>query len=67
MLYEVITGLFLQAVAPVRDRSGTVIGALAAGLMLNGDAALVDSMTRIVFGDDGGGAATIFLGDLRIV
>ncbi len=59
-------GLFLQAVAPVRDRSGAVIGALVAGVMLNGDAALVDSMTRIVFGDDRGGAATIFLGDLRI-
>lgn len=59
-------GLFLQATAPVRDRQGTVIGALAAGVMLNADSNLVDAITRIVFGDEGGGAATIFLGDLRI-
>lgn len=59
-------GLFLQAAAPVRDRQGAVIGALTAGVMLNADSDLADTITRIVFGDDPGGAATIFLGDLRI-
>ncbi|MCM2264403.1 MAG: cache domain-containing protein [Desulfuromonadales bacterium] len=59
-------GLFLQATAPVRNRQGVVIGALAAGIMLNADSNLVDTITHIVFGDDPGGAATVFLGDLRI-
>jgi len=59
-------GLFLEAVAPVCDRDGTVIGALAAGVMLNGETTLVDNITRTVFGDITGGAATIFLDDLRI-
>jgi two-component system NtrC family sensor kinase len=59
-------GLFLQATAPVRDHSGAVIGALAAGVMLNADDARVDNITHIVFGDESGGSATIFLGDLRI-
>jgi two-component system NtrC family sensor kinase len=59
-------GLFLQATAPVLDRHGTVIGALAAGVMLNRDDTLIDTITHVVFGDAPGGAATIFLGDLRI-
>lgn len=59
-------GLFLQAAAPVRDRSGTVIGALHAGILLNADNVLVDDITQIVFGGTPGGVATIFLGDLRI-
>ncbi|NJC88458.1 MAG: HAMP domain-containing protein [Desulfuromonas sp.] len=59
-------GLFLQAAAPVRDRSGTIIGALQAGVLLNADSTLVDDLTRIVFGGAPGGVATVFLGDLRI-
>ncbi|TLM65709.1 MAG: HAMP domain-containing protein [Deltaproteobacteria bacterium] len=59
-------GLFLLAAAPVRDRSGAVIGVLQAGTLLNGDTALVDDITHIVIGEAEGGAATIFLGDLRI-
>ena len=59
-------GLFLQAAAPVRDNSGEVIGALVAGVLVNSDQALVDDITRLVFEKDSGGAATIFLGDLRV-
>ncbi len=59
-------GLLLVAVAPLRAADGTVVGALQAGLMLNGDSRLVDTITRIVFDKEEGGAATIFLGDVRI-
>jgi two-component system NtrC family sensor kinase len=59
-------GLFLQAAAPVRDRDGTLLGALVAGVMLNGETHLIDNITRTALGDESGGTATIFLGDLRI-
>ncbi|OGR25535.1 MAG: hypothetical protein A2X79_01765 [Desulfuromonadaceae bacterium GWB2_53_15] len=59
-------GLVLVAVAPLRAVDGTVVGALQAGLMLNGDSRLVDTITRIVFDKEEGGAATVFLGDVRI-
>ncbi|GFE60471.1 cache domain-containing protein [Geobacter sp. AOG2] len=59
-------GLMLVAAAPLLTSDGRVVGALQAGFMLNGDSMVVDTITRIVFGQDGKGAATIFLGDVRI-
>ena len=59
-------GLMLVAVAPLLTSDGRVAGALQAGFMLNGDSRVVDTITRIVFDREGGGAATVFLGDVRI-
>jgi two-component system NtrC family sensor kinase len=59
-------GLVLVAVSPLRASDGTIAGALQAGFLLNGDSSLVDTITRIVFEREGGGAATVFLGDVRI-
>jgi two-component system NtrC family sensor kinase len=59
-------GLLLVAAAPVRGADGRVVGVLQAGLILNGDSRVVDTVTRTVFDREGGGAATIFLGDVRI-
>jgi two-component system NtrC family sensor kinase len=59
-------GLMLVAVAPLLAADGQVAGALQAGFMLNGDSRVVDTITRIVFNREGGGAATVFLGDVRI-
>ncbi len=65
------SGLMLVSAAPVRDRSGRIVGALYGGVMLNGTTALVDKIKRIVY--EGGrpegqniGTATIFLNDVRI-
>ncbi|NTV50066.1 MAG: HAMP domain-containing protein [Geobacteraceae bacterium] len=59
-------GLMLVAVAPLLMPDGRVAGVLQAGFMLNGDSRVVDTITRIVFEREGGGAATVFLGDVRI-
>jgi len=59
-------GLMLVAAAPLLTNDGRVVGALQAGFMLNGDNRVVDTITRIAFDQDGKGAATIFLGDVRI-
>lgn len=65
------TGMFMIAASPVRDRSGTVVGALYCGIMLNNSTELVDRIKAVVYegvrheGRDVG-AATIFLNDLRI-
>ncbi len=59
-------GLLLVAAAPVRGADGTVVGVLQAGMMLNGDSRVVDTVTSTVFDREGGGAATVFLGDVRI-
>lgn len=59
-------GLMLVATAPLLTSGGRVAGALQAGFMLNGDSRVVDTITRIVFDKEGGGAATIFLGDVRV-
>lgn len=59
-------GLILVATAPLLTSGGQVAGALQAGFMLNGDSRVVDTITRIVFDKEGGGAATIFLGDVRV-
>ncbi|MHB8056471.1 MAG: cache domain-containing protein [Desulfuromonadaceae bacterium] len=59
-------GLMLVATAPLLTSDGRVAGALQAGMMLNGDSRVVDTITRIVFAKEGGGAATVFLGDVRV-
>jgi two-component system NtrC family sensor kinase len=59
-------GLMLVAVSPVRGDDGSVVGVLQAGLMLNGDERVVDTITRIVYDHEAKGAATVFLGDVRI-
>jgi len=59
-------GLMLVAAAPLRTGDGRVIGALQAGLLLNNDERVVDAITRIVYDREVKGAATIFLGDVRI-
>jgi two-component system NtrC family sensor kinase len=59
-------GLMLVSASPLLTNDGRVAGALQAGFMLNDDSRVVDTITRIVFGQDGKGAATIFLGDVRI-
>lgn len=65
------TGLFLIAAAPVKDRSGTVVGALYCALLLNNSNDLVDRIKSVVSegvkGEGGAAAkATIFLNDIRI-
>ena len=59
-------GLMLVAAAPLRTDDGRIAGVLQAGFMLNGDSRVVDTITRIVHDREGGGAATVFLGDVRI-
>ena len=59
-------GLMLVATAPLLTSDGRVAGVLQAGFMLNGDSRVVDTITRIVFEREGGGAATVFLGDVRV-
>jgi len=59
-------GLLLVSASPVRSVDGRVLGVLQAGLMLNCDSRVVDTVTRTVFDREGGGAATVFLGDVRI-
>jgi signal transduction histidine kinase len=64
-------GLLLVAAAPVKDRNGTIVGALTGGLLLNRNNALVDKIKDTVyegvrFNNKEVGTATIFLGDLRI-
>lgn len=59
-------GLVLVAAAPLRGEDGAVVGALQAGLILNGDTRLVDTITRIVYEQEAGGTATLFLNDVRI-
>ncbi len=58
--------LMLVAAAPLRGDDGRVVGVLQAGLMLNGDERVVDTITRIVYDREAKGAATVFLGDVRI-
>lgn len=64
-------GMFMLAAAPVRDRSGSVVGALYCGTMLNNNNELVDRITRVISegvkSEEGATeTATIFLNDLRI-
>ena len=63
--------MFLFVAAPVRDRSGNVLGALYGGVLLNNNKGLVDKIRSVVYegaklqGRDVG-TATIFQGDVRI-
>jgi two-component system NtrC family sensor kinase len=59
-------GLMLVAAAPLRAEDGRVVGVLQAGMMLNSDERVVDAITRVVYDREVKGAATIFLGDVRI-
>lgn len=65
------SGMFMVAAAPVKDRSGTVVGALYCGVMLNNNNDLVDRIKSVVYegvrheGRDAG-TATVFLNDIRI-
>lgn len=59
-------GLLLVAAAPLLTTDGSVVGVLQAGRLLNGDNRVVDTITHIVYEKDKRGAATIFLGDVRI-
>jgi two-component system, NtrC family, sensor kinase len=59
-------GLLLVAAAPVRTADNRIVGVLQAGRLLNRDNRVVDTITRTVFDREGGGAATVFLGDMRI-
>ena len=59
-------GLLLVAASPILAVDGRVVGVLQAGLLLNNDSRLVDTITRLVYERDDGGAATLFLGDVRI-
>jgi two-component system NtrC family sensor kinase len=58
--------LVLVATAPLRTEDGRVIGVLQAGMLLNNDERVVDAITRIVYDREEKGAATVFLGDVRI-
>lgn len=65
------SGMLLVAAAPVKDRSGAVVGALTGGVLLNRNNGLVDKIKETVyegvkFNNKEVGTATIFLGDLRI-
>jgi two-component system NtrC family sensor kinase len=65
------SGMVMVASAPVRDRSGNVIGALYGGILLNNNNTVVDKIKKIVFegvqfDTKDVGTATIFLDDTRI-
>lgn len=65
------SGMFLIAAAPVRDPSGTVVGALYCAVLINNNNDLVDRIKKVVSegvsGEGGGDAtSTIFLNDVRI-
>lgn len=65
------SGMMLKAVAPVKDESGTLLGVLYGGILLNRNYEIVDRVKEIVYkgekykGRDKG-TATIFQHDLRI-
>jgi two-component system NtrC family sensor kinase len=56
----------LVAAAPLTADDGRMVGVLQAGLMLNNDERVVDAITRMVYDREAKGAATVFLGDVRI-
>jgi two-component system NtrC family sensor kinase len=65
------SGMAMMGAAPVRDRSGTVRGALYGGVVLNGTAEMVDRVWELLYHDethDGRsiGTVTLFQGDVRI-
>ena len=65
------SGMAMMGAAPVRNRSGAVIGALYGGLVLNGTVEMVDRVWELLYRDethDGKsiGTVTVFQGDVRI-
>jgi len=64
-------GMFLMVASPITDGTGTVVGVLQGGVLLNNNNRLVDRIKQTVYegvtfqGQDVG-TATIFLDDLRI-
>lgn len=65
------SGMVMLSAAPVRDASGSVIGAVYGAELLNKNNALVDKIKEIVyegvkFNGIDVGTATLFLGDTRI-
>ncbi|MDT8273770.1 MAG: cache domain-containing protein, partial [Desulfomonilia bacterium] len=69
---EVLTdGMVLRAAYPIRDKTGTLLGALVGGVLLNRDYAIVDTIRETVYSGEvyrgrHMGFATIFLGGVRI-
>ena len=64
-------GLVVHSAAPLYDASGKIIGALAGGVLLNGNLEFIDRLNEIVYPEgqlllDIVGTATLFLGDVRI-
>lgn len=61
------SGLVLEAAAPVRAKTGEVVGAVLGGVLLNRRFEVVDEIRDKVFGQAAAhGTATLFLGDVRI-
>lgn len=64
-------GMLIHLFEPIRNDHGEVIGALAAGVLMNGNFALVDQIRNTVYGpgslpEGGIGTVTLFLDDVRI-
>jgi two-component system NtrC family sensor kinase len=64
-------GMVIHAAAPVRDAAGRVVGAIEAGVLLNGNLDIVDRINDIVYQPaslplGSRGTATLFLDDVRI-
>ena len=64
-------GLFSRTVYPILDHSGTLMGYLDGGILLNNSHSVVDGLRNLVYSNHGEpnperGAVSIFLGDLRV-
>ena len=64
-------GMILHLVYPLADQQGKVQALLSAGVLMNGNATLVDQIKATVYSDlslayDSVGTVTIFLQDVRI-
>ncbi|GFO54300.1 two-component sensor histidine kinase [Geomonas sp. Red276] len=66
----VAAGLFLKVAVPVRAPSGTVIGAMCGGVLLNNNNALLEKIKTAVYEGAGQpkevGAANLFFGKVRV-
>jgi signal transduction histidine kinase len=63
--------LLLQAIRPVRDRAGRLLGHVQAGVLLNRNLAFIDHVNEIVYPEGAlpfgsRGTATLFLDDVRV-
>ncbi|PWQ95066.1 sensor histidine kinase [Leucothrix pacifica] len=64
-------GMMIRTLYPVKDKDGKVWAILDAGILLNGDFTLVDTIRDLVYGpgslpEDSLGTVTLFLDDVRI-